>query len=95
MKQLKNGLIAACLMSLISCSNMQPIVRTVTVSTTQYVTPPRELLSYCQVPDYSGKTNNDLYHYAQALIAEIARCNVDWDALHKWIEEHSNEQRSK
>jgi hypothetical protein len=84
-----------CLMSLIGCSNTTPIVRTVIVHKTEYVLPPLALVSRCKVAEYQGKTNLDLYRYAQQQIAELRRCNVDWQTLHNWIKEKGNEQPDK
>ncbi|WP_219622730.1 Rz1-like lysis system protein LysC [Shewanella sp. GutCb] len=95
MKQLTIGLIVLCLASLTGCSSTPPIVRTVTINKTKYVLPPTELNSFCRVAEYQGSTNLDLYYYSQALIAELARCNVDWKAMNDWIKDKRDEQHDK
>ena len=92
MKMLPAGLMILCLLSLIGCSSTQPIVRTVTIHKTEYVLPPKALISRCKVAEYQGATNLDLYHYAQQQITELKRCNVDWQALNNWIKDKGNEQ---
>ncbi|WP_376708385.1 Rz1-like lysis system protein LysC [Shewanella surugensis] len=71
---------------LLSCSNTPPIVRTVTVTQTEYVFPPDNMLSNCLIPDYSAQTNAELAEYTLILIAKITGCDADWQRLTHWVE---------
>ncbi|MCT8857552.1 Rz1-like lysis system protein LysC [Shewanella xiamenensis] len=95
MKLINRGLLLLCLMSLIGCSSSVPIVRTVTTTKTVYVLPPQQLMSECNIPQYTGRTNPDLYNYSLTLIAALERCNTDWQALHDWREAKANEQPNR
>ncbi len=80
------------LMILSGCSSEPPIVRTVTTKQTVYVMPPAELISRCRIPEFSGNTNSDHLEFSLLLIRELQQCNVDWAALHRWIEQHKANQ---
>ena len=84
MRVYRNGMLLLSLLSLTACSCTPPIVRTVTVTKTEYVLAPTSLMSKCITPPYSGEKNPQLYQYAFELIAALERCNLNWDALLNW-----------
>ncbi|WP_376708368.1 Rz1-like lysis system protein LysC [Shewanella surugensis] len=81
----KIGVIFLCLMMLLSCSSVPP-VRTVTVTKTEYVLPPSNMLVPCSVPEYQVETNADLAEYSLILIANLASCEASWQRLNHWVE---------
>ncbi|WP_443216725.1 Rz1-like lysis system protein LysC [Shewanella sp. SE1] len=77
-----------CLLSLAGCSSSPPIVRNQVVTKTEYVLPPKELISQCRVPiPPKVLTNRDLHRYSLALLAALELCNLDWLTLSVWYQQ--------
>ena len=91
MIKLMIGPILLCLLMLAGCSSKPLIVRAVTTTQTEYVLPPMEMISECQLPLEQVTTNADHLEYSLLLLSIIAKCNTDWLRLRKWWEAHTDD----
>ncbi|WP_425289194.1 Rz1-like lysis system protein LysC [Shewanella xiamenensis] len=73
------------------CSNTPPTVRTVVTKQTQYVLPPKELISQCLPAECSSDANADLPDCIIQLLAVIRKCDTDLQNIEIWREAKSNE----
>lgn len=74
-----------------ACSMSQPIIKTVTITKTQYVLPPSNMITDCLIPHIVIKSNDDLVRYILKLESSIVRCDADFKRLARWRESNQDE----
>ncbi|WP_425383172.1 Rz1-like lysis system protein LysC [Shewanella mangrovisoli] len=77
------------------CSNTPPTVRTVVTKQTQYVLPPKELISQCLPAEcdllHNKGANADLADCLTQQLAVIKKCDTDLQNIETWREAKLNE----